>query len=96
MALTQKLRRSQRQETLIGEMALRIRQYTQLDAIATAIVEEVQHFLAADRVVVYQFQPDMSGTIVAEAVVTPWLPCLNVQINDTLLLHKASDGYSVS
>ncbi|MGD1908799.1 MAG: GAF domain-containing protein [Leptolyngbyaceae cyanobacterium] len=93
VVLTQKLQRSQRQAYLVAEMALRIRQHTQLETLTTAIVEEVQRFLQADRVVVYQFQPDMSGVIVAESVVPPWMPCLAVQISDTCFQDNLGGAY---
>jgi two-component system NtrC family sensor kinase len=93
VALAQKLQRSQRQAHLVAEMALRIRQHTQVDTLTTAIVEEVQSFLQADRVVVYQFQLDMSGVIVAESVVPPWLPCLDVQTSDTCFQTNQGGAY---
>lgn len=92
-ALAHQLARSQQQEAVVAKMALRIRQHVGLTDISNAIVQEVRQFLAADRVIVYQFNPDMSGTIVAEAVVSPWIPCLNVQVIDTCFRDNLGGAY---
>ncbi|MEO1351367.1 MAG: PAS domain S-box protein [Cyanobacteria bacterium J06635_15] len=91
--LTHQLNRSQHHEAVIAEVALRIRQHVGLDTISTAIVQEVQKVLGADRVIVYRFNPDMSGTIVAEAIVPPWTPCLDVQIIDTCFQDNLGGAY---
>ncbi|MFE4105736.1 PAS domain S-box protein [Almyronema epifaneia] len=93
IASAQALARSQQQEAVIAEISLRVRQYLGLEEIATAIVQEVQTFLAADRVIIYRFAPDMSGTIVAEAVSPPWTPCLQVQIADTCFQANQGGSY---
>ena len=93
LALTHQLTRSQRQETIVSDIALRVHQHIGLDAICKAIVQEVQQFLSADRVIVYRFNPDMSGTIVAESVVPPWRPCLNVQVVDTCFQENFGGDY---
>lgn len=91
--LAQQLLRSQHQESLIATIALRVRQHVGLDDILNTIVQEVREFLAADRVIVYQFHPDMGGTIVAEAVVPPWTSCLTQQINDTCFQNDFGGAY---
>jgi|NOAtaT_7_FD_contig_101_557898_length_4172_multi_4_in_0_out_0_2 PAS domain S-box-containing protein len=77
-----KMRRAQQQEVLIAKIALHIRQYLDLEEILNAIVQEVRFFLKADRAVVYQFNPDMSGMLVAEALLPPWETCLHRQLSD--------------
>ncbi|WP_103668704.1 ATP-binding protein [Pseudanabaena sp. BC1403] len=79
---TRKMRRSQQQEILIAKIALHIRQYLSIEDIANSIVQEVRAFLNADRSIVYQFNPDMTGTVVAESVLSPWKPCLNQHIDE--------------
>jgi PAS domain S-box-containing protein len=76
------MRRAQQQEVLIAKIALHIRQYLDLEEILNAIVQEVRFFLKADRAVVYQFNPDMSGMLVAEALLPPWETCLHRQLSD--------------
>lgn len=83
LALSRRLERSQQQNALISEIALRIRQSLDLGEVLDTIVREVRQFLDADRAVIYQFAADMSGTIVAEAVLPPWRSSLNTTIQDT-------------
>jgi PAS domain S-box-containing protein len=91
--LSQQLRRSQQQQILISEIALRIRESLNLEDISNAIVKEVRQFINADRAAIYKFTPDMSGTIVAEDIVAPWLPCLNMQVEDTCFLENLGGAY---
>jgi PAS domain S-box-containing protein len=93
-ALGQQLRRSQQQQILISEIALRIREFTDLEDISNAIVKEVRQFINADRATIYKFNPaDMSGKIVAEDIVSPWQSCLNEQVNDTCFLENLGGAY---
>ena len=52
-------------EQLMRTVAQRIRQSLNLQDILNATVQEVRDLLGVDRVVVYQFDPEMIGTIVA-------------------------------
>ena len=91
--LNRQLRRSQQQQILISEISLRIREFTDLDDISNAIIKEVRQFISADRAIIYKFNPDMSGTIVAEDIVSPWLSCLNVQVEDTCFQENLGGAY---
>ncbi len=91
--LSRRLERSQQQNLLISEIALNIRQFFDLDDVLTATVNEVRRFLAADRVVIYQFAPDMSGTIVAESIIAPWPSSLNTVIEDTCFQTNGGTDY---
>ncbi|NMF65975.1 PAS domain-containing protein [Brasilonema octagenarum] len=55
-------------EQLITRLTQQIRQSLDLATILNNVVVEVQKLLAAQRVLVYQMQPDKTGRIVAEAV----------------------------
>lgn len=70
-------------EQLMRTVAQRIRQSLNLQDILNTTVEEVRDLLRVDRVVVYQFAPDMSGTIVAESVGEGWTVALGVKVEDT-------------
>lgn len=91
--LFRQLQRSQRQETLIAEIALNVRQSLNLTQIYEAIVTDVKNFLQADRTIIYKFNPNMSGTIVAEAVDLPWDKSLNQNIIDTCFRHNTGGAY---
>jgi PAS domain S-box-containing protein len=92
-AIFNELERSQQQEALISEISQRVRQSLELDQIYEAIVQEVQSFLKADRTVIYKFNLNMSGTIVAEAVDPPWEPSLHKNIIDTCFRDNLGGAY---
>jgi diguanylate cyclase (GGDEF)-like protein len=54
-------------ERLMGTITQRIRQSLNLEEILSATAAEVRQFLQADRVLVYRFRPDWSGTITVES-----------------------------
>ncbi|MDZ8186428.1 MAG: PAS domain S-box protein [Nostoc sp. ChiSLP02] len=93
MHLTRQLEQSHEQQQLIATIALRIRQSLQLEEILRTTATEVRQFLKADRVLVYQFQPDMSGTIVAESVLPGWTAIIGRQISDTYFQHRGWRDY---
>ncbi|MFN5854684.1 MAG: PAS domain-containing protein [Pseudanabaenaceae cyanobacterium] len=82
-----------KQQAIVAKIALRIRASLQLAEIAQTIVQEVYDFLKADRVLIYQFQPDLSGIIIAETVTEPWLSAMNSQIADTCFQGENHHGY---
>ena len=77
------LTKSLQQQQLIAETALRIRQSLDLSEILNIAVQEVQLLLDCDRVVIYEFAPDMSGDIVAESVKPGWKKSLGEKVIDT-------------
>lgn len=93
LELSRRLARLKQQEILCAEIALRIRAFSNLEDIYQAIVTEVRQFLATDRVIVYQFNPDMSGQIVAESVIRPWEPSLHAQVIDNCLRDNQGIAY---
>lgn len=80
-------------EQLMRTVAQRIRQSLNLQDILNATVQEVRDLLGVDRVVVYQFNPEMIGTIVAESVERGWTASLGVQIHDTCFQVGAGVEY---
>lgn len=91
--LLRQLRRSQQQQTIIASMALHIRRSVAFEDVSNAIVQEIRSFLAADRTIIYRFHPDMSGAIVAEAVLPEWESCLDSQIEDTCFQENLGGEY---
>lgn len=57
-------------ERLVNRTAQRIRESLQLDEILATTVSEVRQFLKAERVLIYQFQPEHRGAIAAESTDT--------------------------
>ncbi|MEH2151825.1 PAS domain S-box protein [Nostoc sp.] len=80
-------------EQLMRTVAQRIRQSLNLQDILNATVQEVRDLLGVDRVVVYQFDSEMIGTIMAESVETGWTVSLGVEIHDTCFQTGAGVGY---
>lgn len=74
-------------------MTLRIRQSLQLSEILSTTVAEVRQFLQADRVLIYQFEPNWDGTVVVESVDTHWSPALGIVIQDTCFKNGGWQSY---
>ena len=73
----------QKQEQLVAQVALRIRQSLDLGSILQTTVEEVRQLIKADRVLIYRFEPDMSGIVSTEAVSNPRWSILDRVIKDS-------------
>ncbi len=64
------------QEALLHRMTNRIRQSLELQEILTSTVAEIRAFLGTDRVMVYRFNADNSGEVIAESIDESRLPSL--------------------
>ena len=93
ISLQHQLQRSEEKESIVSDIALKVRQYLDLDKVLESIVTEVKKFLEVDRVIIYKFQPDFNGTIVAESVTPLWTPCINEQIIDTCFKTNQGGAY---
>jgi PAS domain S-box-containing protein len=80
-------------EHLMRTVSQRIRRSLKLQDILDASVQEVRDLLGVDRVVVYQFAADMSGTVVAEAVEPGWTVSLGAKIHDTCFQSGGGQDY---
>jgi signal transduction histidine kinase/DNA-binding NarL/FixJ family response regulator len=90
--LQQQLRQNQERQLLISQLALQIRQSLELSETLATAVTEIRRLLQCDRVFVYQFLEDMSGTIIAESVSTEALSILHQTVIDTYFqAHGAQD-----
>lgn len=69
-------------EWILARSVTRIRRILDSDKIFSAATEELRQVLACDRTIVYQFQPDWSGLIVAESVLPNWEPLQSRQISE--------------
>ncbi|MBW4489331.1 MAG: GAF domain-containing protein [Trichocoleus desertorum ATA4-8-CV12] len=69
-------------EHLMGVISQRIRQSLNLEDILNTTVVEVRQFLQTDRVSIYRFEPDWSGTIAVESVGSEWPSLLGKQTRD--------------
>nr|WP_242028387.1 diguanylate cyclase [Pseudanabaena sp. FACHB-2040] len=62
------LQRQVQRERIIGELAQRIRQLLDLDSILEQTVTSVRQFIEADRVIILQCSPVMSGQVIKESL----------------------------
>ncbi|WP_096608371.1 PAS domain S-box protein [Calothrix sp. NIES-2100] len=80
-------------EQLMRTVAGRIRQSLNLQDILDATVREVRDLLQVDRVVVFRFAGDMSGTVVAESVANGWTASIGAKVEDTCFQTGAGKEY---
>lgn len=81
------------QERILSTIVHHIRQSLDLDQILDAAVHDVHHLLQADRVLVYRFNPDGSGNMIAEAVSKPWISLLGSNLRDPCFADKLAIAY---
>ncbi|MBD2110573.1 MULTISPECIES: EAL domain-containing protein [Cyanophyceae] len=82
------LRRQAEEEHLIRTITQHIHQSLDVEQILQTTVTEVRQFLQTDRVLIYRFNPDLSGTMAVEAVLPPWDATLGLTVEDTCFLTK--------
>ena len=82
---TIKLKNQAQIEKLKSELNLKIRDSHQLSTILETTVAEIRDFMSVDRVMVYRFHDDLSGTVVAESVGERWTTSIDQNIKDTCL-----------
>ncbi|WP_081980784.1 PAS domain S-box protein [Neosynechococcus sphagnicola] len=80
-------------ERLLSQISQDIRQTLDLDQILQTSVNKVRQFLHTDRVVIYRFQPDWSGIIIAESVAAGWDSLLEMQFTDTFFVETQGHSY---
>lgn len=96
--LTQKqlmrtIAKQQTQQQLMASISLRISQALDVETSLEIAVEGGRSFLDCDRTLIYQFQPDMNGTIVAESVLDGWSVGLGAEIEDTCFVDQGAERY---
>ncbi|MBM0745242.1 PAS domain S-box protein (plasmid) [Phormidium sp. CLA17] len=80
-------------QRLLMVVTQNIRQTLDLSHILETTVTEVRQFLQTDRVLIYQFGSDWSGSIIAESVVEGWQSILGMQITDTYFVNIQGEAY---
>ncbi len=73
------------QEQTINRISERIRQSLVVDDVFASVVQEIRQASKADRAVVYEFNEDWSGQVVAESVGSGWVSLLVEQKKDEVL-----------
>lgn len=85
--------RNREYHRLLATTAMRIRKTMRLERILGTAVEDIRRLLDCDRVLVYQFAPDMGGSIVAESVVEGVPAALGQEVIDTCFRNGAGQRY---
>jgi PAS domain S-box-containing protein len=80
-----RLRQSQDRERLVAQISQQIGQSLDLPTILNTAVEEVRQLFDTDRVLIFRFNPDWSGTVIAESVGANWNSVLSTTMIDPCL-----------
>ena len=79
------LQKRAEQEQTINRIADKILKSLVVDDVFNSVVQEIRQASKTDRCVVYQFNPDWSGQVVAESVGSGWVSLLVEQPKDEIL-----------
>ncbi len=85
--------RARKQAQLSAEISQKIRQSLQLEEILQTAVEEVQKLLEVDRVLIFRFNADGSGTVVQERVQPEYLAVMGSNTIDPGFDRTYHDRY---
>lgn len=88
--------RSLNQQKLVSATVDKIRQSLDINQIFATTTQEVRQLIAAERVVIYQFNEDWSGDFVSESLVEGCPPLVGVQLTiaDTYLMETKGGRYA--
>ncbi|NJN75499.1 MAG: response regulator [Synechococcaceae cyanobacterium RL_1_2] len=81
--LEAELRKHQAQQDLVAKITFNIRKSLDLTTILETTVEQVRSFFQSDRVLIYKFDPDYGGMVIAESLGQDVSPLLHQKITDT-------------
>jgi methyl-accepting chemotaxis protein PixJ len=70
-----------------------VRNLQDLDNVLEAALQFIRETLGVDRIVIYRFNPDWSGTIAAESVASPWVSTLNWETQDPCIPMELIKAY---
>ncbi|ASC71135.1 Two-component sensor histidine kinase [Halomicronema hongdechloris C2206] len=90
---TEDLAQPASQDRLLASITSAIHSSLNLKVTLQSVVDELHQFLRTDRVIVYRFHADWSGTVVAEAVTPDWMPLLGQLIRDPHFAKDLVDPY---
>jgi signal transduction histidine kinase len=89
-AQTQALQQSLHQQRSLTQILIKIRASLELQTIFHSVVNELFHLLQVDRVMLYRFNPDWSGGVIAEAVGNDWQPFEDIQREQEVVRNYVS------
>ena len=81
-------------DKLIEEIIDKIRPSLNVEELFESITYDIRELIQADRVGVFRFNSDWSGSFVAESLIPGWTPLVGaLQVNDTYLQHTQGGRY---
>lgn len=89
------LRQQSDRERLVTQIAQQIRQSLDLDQVLATTVEEVQCFLAADRVLIYRLWNNGTGSAIHETVLPPYPQVLGETFPEEVFPTEYHQAYSL-
>lgn len=78
---------------LFTTATLRIRQSLNYEEILNRVVQEIRDVLVTERVVIYRFDSNWKGTVVAESVAPGWTQALDREIDDPCFKERHIKQY---
>lgn len=88
----QKLEQAIEREKAIAVISDNIKDTVNINSIFRITTQSARQLLAADRVVIYRFDPDWSGVFVSESVEPGWVSLMGKQGEDPALLEDAQSN----
>ncbi len=92
-ARTVALETKAKQERLLNTIADHIRSSLNLQEILDTTAREIRSLLGCDRVIIYRFRPDFSGTVIAEAMTGTGRSMLNTEAHDPCVSAEWLEPY---
>lgn len=87
------LQQQRARERLVTDIAHRIRQSLNLEAVLNTTVSEVRQFLQTERVFIYHFKPDWGGVVVVESVANGWKSLVGSSLKDPDFAQSCTQSY---
>jgi methyl-accepting chemotaxis protein PixJ len=91
--LVQQLRSTAKQAQLLKAITLKMSAALDSDTVFDTAVGEIRRALSSDRVIIYRFDENWAGTIIAESVGEGFPKALGAQINDPCFADKYVEKY---
>ena len=89
IAAEAELQRMAERERATTGVILRMRQSLDLDDIFSTTTIELRQAMRCDRALIYRFNPDWSGNVVAESVAAAWDAIIPLRLNEPALVNRA-------
>ena len=90
----EQLQKKAAQEQMLNQIAKKILESLVVDDVFSSVLQEIRQVYKTDRSVVYQFNPDWSGQVVAESYASGWVSLLIEQTKDEILSGDRTENAS--